>query len=119
MKPWDIKITGRKPTDEFFIPLWDSFRPHNFYFAIHETDGVVVVFIVPKEYFDKFGTMYNDSMPIKKWIPDYLEETSECVYEAEGINISRVSQDMRIIGFSHGKILQHYVDQNTNGIFSL
>jgi hypothetical protein len=113
MKPWDIKSTNnKKPSDAFMLPLWAGFRPHNFYFAIKEIDGVVVVFIVPREYFDKEGLMYDDSMPIVQYLPDYLIETLEGVYEVEGVPFDRVKRDMITRGFNHGHFFQNFIDRS-------
>ena len=112
MRPWNIKTNGKKPSDAFMLPLWADFRPHNFYFAIRQVETVVMVFIVPKEYFDEYGVMYEDSIPIVQYIPNYLIETIECIYEVEGIKLEDVRRDLIARGFSYGHFFQNFVDRS-------
>lgn len=118
MKPWDIKTAnGNRPDDSFMLPLWSGFRPHNFYFAtIGLEENITIVFIVPKEYFDEHGVMYEDSIPIVQYIPGYLTETSECIYEVEGVNVDSVRRDMIARGFSYGHFFQNFVNRQNVGI---
>lgn len=113
MKPWDIKTTGNKPTDDFLVPLWAQFRPKDFYFASQWMDdvGSTLIYIVPSEYFDKFGNMYEDSMPIVHYLPEYLEEILPCVYEAEDIMMYRVEQELKSYGFNHNRWFQKFIDE--------
>lgn len=121
MKPWDTQTkAGKKPTDEFLIPLWADFKPKDFYFAIQWHDDVeaTVIYMVPVDYYDLHNKMLNDSMPIVHLLPAYFEETIECIYEADAIPVERVVHDLTSRGFSHNYFFQQYIDKN-NGIFGL
>ena len=112
MKPWDID-TSKKPTDDFTIPLWAPFKPSDFYFASSISDGVVVIYIVPSDFWDKNARTFHDSMPIIQHLPNYLQEIFEGGYEADvGFPLEEISRDLLRRGFSHNHFFQKYIDQN-------
>lgn len=118
MKPWDLILSGgNKLNDSFNIPLWDSFRPKDFYFATQFSaeDNACLVYIVPREYYDEHGIMFDDSMPIVKFLPQYLVEIIECVYEASNVKQVVVASDMLATGFKANPFFQKYID-DSNGI---
>lgn len=118
IKPWDIqKNSGKKIEDSFFIPLWAPYKANDFYFATRcvEEEGktIVVIYIVPGEYWDKNGRSFYDSMPIMRLLPNYFEETSEGVYEADqNISHTKVRDDLLKKGFIHNHYFQTYIDKN-------
>ena len=119
MKPWEIKSSGKKPTDAFLIPLWAEFRPKDFYFATSHDEESTVVYIVPADYYEKFGCMYDDSIPIVQHLPNYLEEIFECVYEApREMNLDFIHADMLRRGFSHNYFFQQFIDRNKDRTLS-
>lgn len=118
MKPWTIKksANGRRPADEFTIPLWADFKPKDFYFAIYWQDDVkmTVVCIAPIEYFDSNNKMFDDSMPIVQYLPNYLEEIVPGMYETD-ISPHEVRRNLVEWGFKHNHFFQKFIDaQNGN-----
>lgn len=114
MKPWQIHSSGKKVEDSFIVPLWAEFKPRDFYFASQWEDDVktAVIYLVPREVFDKTGRMFEDSMPIIQHLPEYLEEILCGVYEADGIPQHLVEDDLKLRGFEHNIFFQKFVEQN-------
>jgi hypothetical protein len=114
MKPWEVIIErGKKPSDEVLLPLWVDFRPSDFYFAAlySETLESTVVYITPGEYFEKTGFMFYDSIPIVHFLPEYLTEIYESVYETTA-NVDYVRINMINRGFVNNLKFQEFISKN-------
>lgn len=112
MKPWSIKSVGKKPADSFIIPLWEPYKPKDFYFAILIVDNITIVYIVPSEFYNSTGAMFNDSMPIIQHLPSYLVEILEGVYEVEHVGYNIVKQDLLNKGFVNNDFFQKYIERS-------
>jgi hypothetical protein len=112
MKPWALKLNDRAD-DNFTVPLWEHYKPKDFYFATQWEEDVksTIVYIVPADYFDVSGKMFSDSMPIVQYLPSYMEEVSECEYECK-VPILNVQHDLLMIGFTHNQSFQRYIDKH-------
>lgn len=118
MKPWALKTETRRPDDSFTIPLWAPYKPKDFYFAIiwEDETKTTVVYIVPGDYYDLTGKMFDDSIPIIQYLPSYLEEVSECEYETTK-PMTEVQRDMTKLGFMNDHYFQrHIVEHGKLGI---
>ena len=104
MAPWELK-----GSDEALLPYWLKLKPEDFYFAIMRQGNVTVVCITPGEYYDSAGMMFPDSMPINRFLPAYLVETVESMYETSE-PLSRVFEDLLQIGFVHNADFQEYIE---------
>jgi hypothetical protein len=113
MKPWELNKNNKRVADEFYIPLFDLYKPKDFYFAViwEEDVKTTIVYIVPADYYDLSGKMYEDSMPIVQHIPPYLEEVSEGEYETH-TPILKVQHDMVKAGFVHNMFFQRYISDH-------
>jgi hypothetical protein len=78
----------------------------DFYFAtIIDFDGLTMVAIVPKSYFDKYGCMWNQSMDLHHILPSYLDtEFVDGIYDVM-IDIEKVYQDLIKLGFEENEDL--------------
>lgn len=112
MKPWTFYNGKTRPTDAFIIPLWASFKPKDFYIALlwHKETRTTTVYVVPSEFYDRNGCMFEDSIPIVQHLPNYMEEVLEGVYEADNVPIDVVSRDLFKRGFSHNHYFQRFID---------
>lgn len=104
MAPWELR-----GSDESLLPYWLKLKPEDFYFGIRRDGNKTIVFITPGEYYDVGGRMYPDSMPINRLIPNYLVEILESIYETSE-PLSRVFEDMLLIGFIHDSDFQSYIE---------
>jgi hypothetical protein len=113
MRPWLVKTNNKNVADSFYIPLWAPYKPKDFYFAViwEEDVKTTIVYIVPADYFDLSGKMFEDSMPILQYLPTYLEEVAECEYETH-TPILEVQRDMVKIGFIHHMGFQRYISDH-------
>jgi hypothetical protein len=112
MNPWDNIDEDLDPDeiDNLLAPLWEKFKPKDFYFAICYSDAVAknVVYITPATFFDKTGFMYPDSMPIRHLLPDYLIEVYKSIYVSNAnIDYSRI--DLQTKGFVNNWKFQEFV----------
>ena len=117
MKPWTIKTFGSKrPDDSFTIPLWNPYKPKDFYFATQWENecNSTIVYIVPKEFYETHSRMYDDSIPIIQHLPNYFEEISEGIYEASRMDEAAVRTDMMFRGFIHDDFFQRWADRVLN-----
>jgi hypothetical protein len=104
MAPWELR-----GSDESLLPYWLKLKPEDFYFAIKREGNTTVVCITPGEYYDAAGMMYPDSMPINRYLPVYLIETLESIYETSE-PLSRVFEDLLQTGFIHDSDFQSYIE---------
>jgi hypothetical protein len=113
-KPWDIYTTrDHRPSDEFYVSLWRDFKPFDFLFSINvDTDAeCAVLHLVPKEYFNVKGTMFDDSIPIVQYLPPYLEEVYEASYLIDAdFGPAKAQADMISRGFCMNKVFDKLVD---------
>lgn len=109
MKPWDYNA-GEMGDPELW-ELWKTFTPHDFYFGIMENRATdtTLVFITPSDYYDQFGLMLDDSMPIGHLIPEHLEEIMTSVFET-GRMVETTRYDMMDRGFINDPHFQQFID---------
>lgn len=113
IKPWTIHAPENQTlSDDFFVPLWKDFTPKDFYFAIqYEKDtACTLIYITPRDFYLEFGKMYNESLPIIQFLPTYLEEVFESVYETI-VETWQVRSDLFQKGFINNPSFQRFVDE--------
>jgi|ERR1700722_4034485 len=111
MAPWELR-----GSDEALLPYWLKLKPEDFYFAIRREVGTTIVCITPGEYYDASGRMYPDSIPINRFLPQYLVETIEGIYETE-TELSTVFEDLVLAGFINNHDFQSFILTNHNDSF--
>jgi hypothetical protein len=113
MKPWDINFKGPYPEENFFHPLWERFTAKDFYFATNREDDKTYVYIVPREYFADKLDFYPTSIPIKRFLPVYLTEIAECIYETD-LEELIVIQDLFDLDFEYNDEYQKMINKYAN-----
>jgi hypothetical protein len=108
VNPWDL---AAPITDKELWPLWQKFSAHDFYFGVinNPATDTTLVFIVPIDYYEQFGLMLDDSIPIKDLLPKNLEEIMACIYETDRM-IETTRYDMIDHGFVNDSRFQKFVD---------
>lgn len=106
--PWDLKAPS---LDSELWELWKKFKPHDFYFGVSDNSPAetVVVFIVPADYYEKFGIMLDDSMPIGHLLPNNLTEIMAAIYESDRM-IETTRYDLLERGFVNDERFQRFID---------
>lgn len=101
MKPWESNDNKD----------WLDLLPKDFYFALECQNDLkyTIVYIVPVEYYDAHGYMYEHSFPITNILPIYLEEILEGVYETD-LSFNFVKKDLVGKGFIHNSYFQAHIE---------
>ena len=80
-----MKLTT-KPSDYAFVASYD------------EDFEATIVAIVPIEYFESTGFMYDQYMPVEVALPDAFTTAAEGIYEFQG-NVDLAEATMEALGF--------------------
>lgn len=93
--------------DDAYTELCEQSKPSDFYFcAIKDIDGCsygeTMIGIVPKEYFDSFGFMWDQTMFLEHILPEDFSESMECIWDSDRPAPS-VRQEMLALGFEENE----------------
>lgn len=78
--------TSKNPADYAFVVSYD------------EDFEATIVAIVPIEYFESTGFMYDQFMPVEDMLPDVFSSAEEGVYEFDG-SVELAEATMEALGF--------------------
>lgn len=100
-------------TQEEYKKVWAQFKPNDFYFVVRDDyeDGYTTIWIVPCDYFDAEGEIWDQSMGIAHLLPPDVSESMESVWDSE-LDLDSVKAFMKAAGFQKSKKFKKYVNEN-------
>lgn len=116
IKPWHREALSllddeNEGDEDRYYKLCESIAASDFYFSLDDKYefGYVSVVIVPVEYLDKTGHLFDQYMGAEHVLPNYLHCATEAIWQTNKYDLNVVKSDLLNRGFRINKKLDKMI----------